>query len=446
MQTHGESNSPGERQAENAPHFDVKSPFPDPAGARASNLYQGDKGRGFKPKALRDHARGLNRHHLASFQSTHAHVERSLSPETIGSHRHGWGSHPIYSSKTFQTLDTQLPSIGLGGLPGPLKFGTMERETPVAEAKAGITSNPSLFNEMDNFHLLEPFIALSKNPSVTARQDPLDNYSLEEDMDPKFATPDDVELDEEALHRDCSLDSDEHIVAKEEVLEHIKDHLGEHGVKMALRNLGYAPPRQSDPTPCLLPKDLISKRLESTDTGMEIETPTDQECYSETPESGQRVAAPQTGATCCTCKRSKCLKLYCECFRSNGYCGPGCNCTECYNRPEFADVRNQFFAEQLQRNPSSFSSKIVSVPGASVYARGCNCRKTGCSKNYCECFAAKVKCTQLCRCNPCQNLDESVSKCHLESLQDRQVKKRRKSEKNFQQSLKERLESRQLGA
>lgn len=31
----------------------------------------------------------------------------------------------------------------------------------------------------------------------------------------------------------------------------------------------------------------------------------------------------------CNCKNSKCLKLYCECFRNKGYCGNSCNCIGC---------------------------------------------------------------------------------------------------------------------
>ncbi len=32
----------------------------------------------------------------------------------------------------------------------------------------------------------------------------------------------------------------------------------------------------------------------------------------------------------CNCKKSKCLKLYCECFANNYYC-EGCNCLACHN-------------------------------------------------------------------------------------------------------------------
>ncbi len=36
----------------------------------------------------------------------------------------------------------------------------------------------------------------------------------------------------------------------------------------------------------------------------------------------------------CNCKKTKCLKLYCDCFASNGMCGPECNCSGCHNIPE----------------------------------------------------------------------------------------------------------------
>ena len=34
----------------------------------------------------------------------------------------------------------------------------------------------------------------------------------------------------------------------------------------------------------------------------------------------------------CSCKKSRCLKKYCECFASNRYCD-GCFCTNCQNLP-----------------------------------------------------------------------------------------------------------------
>lgn len=34
----------------------------------------------------------------------------------------------------------------------------------------------------------------------------------------------------------------------------------------------------------------------------------------------------------CNCKKSRCLKLYCECFAADSYCH-GCHCQSCMNTP-----------------------------------------------------------------------------------------------------------------
>lgn len=39
----------------------------------------------------------------------------------------------------------------------------------------------------------------------------------------------------------------------------------------------------------------------------------------------------------CNCKKSKCLKLYCECFSAELFCD-GCNCTDCRNNTAFVSV------------------------------------------------------------------------------------------------------------
>ena len=59
----------------------------------------------------------------------------------------------------------------------------------------------------------------------------------------------------------------------------------------------------------------------------------------------------------CTCKKTKCLKMYCECFSSGGYCKPGCSCLECSNNEEGEEERVQAIVNILERDPYAFNSK-----------------------------------------------------------------------------------------
>lgn len=41
----------------------------------------------------------------------------------------------------------------------------------------------------------------------------------------------------------------------------------------------------------------------------------------------------------CNCKKSKCLKLYCECFANNKFCGANCACNGCHNSLDHDEER-----------------------------------------------------------------------------------------------------------
>jgi hypothetical protein len=38
----------------------------------------------------------------------------------------------------------------------------------------------------------------------------------------------------------------------------------------------------------------------------------------------------------CNCQKSKCIKLYCECYANGAYCTADCNCIQCFNNFKFA--------------------------------------------------------------------------------------------------------------
>lgn len=109
----------------------------------------------------------------------------------------------------------------------------------------------------------------------------------------------------------------------------------------------------------------------------------------------------------CTCKKTRCLKLYCQCFGAQLYCGSNCRCLNCYNVVAHDKLRKEAIKSILLRNPVAFDSKFkktvtstlqsavpiapapinpTSSADAAQSARalahklGCKCRKSACMK------------------------------------------------------------------
>ena len=103
----------------------------------------------------------------------------------------------------------------------------------------------------------------------------------------------------------------------------------------------------------------------------------------------------------CNCKKSKCLKLYCECFHALKYCS-GCNCYDCENRVGNDEIREAVIAAIKERNPDAFDSKMKSdASGVKRHSNGCHCKRSACLKKYCECFSLAIPCGDKCRCLKC---------------------------------------------
>lgn len=123
----------------------------------------------------------------------------------------------------------------------------------------------------------------------------------------------------------------------------------------------------------------------------------------------------------CNCTKSQCLKLYCECFANGEFCS-NCNCRLCFNNINHENERKKAIKACLERNPYAFHPKIgkgkVKGDNERRHTKGCNCRRSGCLKNYCECYEAKILCSELCKCIGCKNFEESADRQTLMHLAD----------------------------
>ncbi len=45
------------------------------------------------------------------------------------------------------------------------------------------------------------------------------------------------------------------------------------------------------------------------------------------------------------------------------------------------------------------------MAGTARHNKGCNCKKSGCLKKYCECFQAGIYCGDNCKCIDCKNFE-----------------------------------------
>lgn len=121
----------------------------------------------------------------------------------------------------------------------------------------------------------------------------------------------------------------------------------------------------------------------------------------------------------CNCKNSNCLKLYCECFRSQQLC-VDCGCEKCMNASDNGLRKNVIASlrfgkrRRLGRQPTGpfrdprngvKTDKQDSEVEFPEFAkkRSCNCKHSGCKKNYCECFQNKIECNDDCHCINCRN-------------------------------------------
>ncbi|EDV21699.1 uncharacterized protein TRIADDRAFT_59682 [Trichoplax adhaerens] len=148
-----------------------------------------------------------------------------------------------------------------------------------------------------------------------------------------------------------------------------------------------------------------------------------QQCFNQLPsissgKSFSLTAIPVSAGTV-TLSSEAIPNNYCECFANGEFC-KNCNCTNCHNNIEHENERSRAIKACLERNPHAFRPKIGKAKEGNErrHSKGCNCKRSGCLKNYCECYEAKIPCTVLCKCTNCKNREDCLERKNLMQLAD----------------------------
>jgi len=107
----------------------------------------------------------------------------------------------------------------------------------------------------------------------------------------------------------------------------------------------------------------------------------------------------------CNCIKSRCLKLYCDCFQAGSLCNTFCRCKQCLNVESESFQGGRLYhakKEYMVRKPDSFGKKEKKA------GQGCSCRNNKCLKKYCDCFRSEISCSDKCSCVSCANVSAAT--------------------------------------
>jgi hypothetical protein len=126
----------------------------------------------------------------------------------------------------------------------------------------------------------------------------------------------------------------------------------------------------------------------------------------------------------CSCPKSKCIALYCDCFKAGRRCNPDtCSCLGCKNTIDESGehgARTKAIRSILARNPRAFvtagiGNAIQKLPPGEV---ACNCVRSRCLKLYCSCFQSGKACNEkVCSCISCLNTEADLEGKRYSAIQ-----------------------------
>jgi hypothetical protein len=125
-----------------------------------------------------------------------------------------------------------------------------------------------------------------------------------------------------------------------------------------------------------------SKMFHSDDEDHESEI---EESEEEIDEIGPKKSEKEKG---CRCGRTKCLKQYCACFRTDQRCTSDCGCQDCRNDGKHETERMLAVRHVRMHSNTAFKGtrlaasdqQVVTPRGSVRILRGCKCKKSRCQK------------------------------------------------------------------